>query len=355
MNRERLYKLADDALETGTLADNRDLCLEVIRETARVGPAVTAREKTLRLSAISRRLDAKDGAAMRFAMETETSDHMREVWSSAMLSCIHPYLALGGNLCAFDAASKGYTSFGAPPPLHRVIPGAPRLRDAMRSDWLRTYSELVLAWVDDRQTLHASVRRASPAPLWTPRQALIFERQHGEGEPGFITDECVAPFEPARSYMVLPLDMQRTLAVCLIFMRYPDLRREQRNFRHVAACVTYLQRRATREAPEGTSDTRRRWYPSEAEKRGCCQKIKRPSKKRPHHLRQHCYSMCHCGALFRTLTTPTRARVNTIAQWAGTLAWSDEEFDIIEACAQADRDRLRMRRGAPIGPEASHG
>ncbi len=64
------------------------------------------------------------------------------------------------------------------------------------------------------------------------------------------------------------------------------------------AAVEFLARRARRRNPDGQFDSCWRWYPSDQERRPCCDGIRRPSRRWPYSLMLHCRTARHVAELF---------------------------------------------------------
>jgi len=69
----------------------------------------------------------------------------------------------------------------------------------------------------------------------------------------------------------------------------------------------YIARQRRHRHPKGKFDSAGRWYPSRSEVRGCCERIRSPSRRWPYSLMLHCRTAKHVAALFnvseRTLRT----------------------------------------------------
>lgn len=50
---------------------------------------------------------------------------------------------------------------------------------------------------------------------------------------------------------------------------------------------------ATQECPEGSTDNAKRWLPSKAEHRDCCDEVRTPSRAWPWTIYKHCFSLDH--------------------------------------------------------------
>ena len=63
-----------------------------------------------------------------------------------------------------------------------------------------------------------------------------------------------------------------------------------------AAKAEYDARQSRRENPDGSFDRKGRWYPSESERRACCDSVRYPSVAYPYSLMVHCRSAKHVAA-----------------------------------------------------------
>lgn len=64
------------------------------------------------------------------------------------------------------------------------------------------------------------------------------------------------------------------------------------------AITTYLARRDRTTHPDGSFDRKSRWYPSDDERRPCCDLVRSPSVAYPYSLMTHCRSVEHVARLF---------------------------------------------------------
>ena len=60
---------------------------------------------------------------------------------------------------------------------------------------------------------------------------------------------------------------------------------------------TYEARQAREENPDGKFDNGGRWYPSAAERKGCCYGLREPSRNWPYSLMVHCRTLRHVSRL----------------------------------------------------------
>jgi hypothetical protein len=88
----------------------------------------------------------------------------------------------------------------------------------------------------------------------------------------------------------------------------------------VAAWRVYERRQLRREHPDGWFEAGR-WYPSPAEHRPCCDRIRRPSGRFPYSLMNHCRSAGHVGRRLGVDPTVIRSIVGWLA-WYGRMAWT---------------------------------
>ena len=61
----------------------------------------------------------------------------------------------------------------------------------------------------------------------------------------------------------------------------------------VQAVELIMAYETNRDRPNGSYDSRGRWYPSDTEKCSCCNQIRWPSARYPYSLLKHCYSLKH--------------------------------------------------------------
>jgi hypothetical protein len=66
----------------------------------------------------------------------------------------------------------------------------------------------------------------------------------------------------------------------------------------VQAAITYRDRRARTEHPDGSFDNKSRCYPSSAEQCSCCASVRSPSAAWPYSLMQHCRTAEHIANLY---------------------------------------------------------
>ena len=61
----------------------------------------------------------------------------------------------------------------------------------------------------------------------------------------------------------------------------------------VAAITLYEERQARRHHPAGRTDNGGRWYPSDTERRPCCERVQSPTRGFPWSLMLHCRTLRH--------------------------------------------------------------
>ena len=73
------------------------------------------------------------------------------------------------------------------------------------------------------------------------------------------------------------------------------------------AWISYAQQ----ESPEGSTDNAKRWFPSKAEHRDCCDDVRTPSRSWPWPIYKHCHSLEHKVNKFAT----KKEHVLAIKRW----------------------------------------
>lgn len=64
------------------------------------------------------------------------------------------------------------------------------------------------------------------------------------------------------------------------------------------AAICYLRRKYLKEYPNGNYEVGALWYPSEQERRPCCNRVSQPSGVNRLSLKQHCLSLRHVASLY---------------------------------------------------------
>ncbi len=78
------------------------------------------------------------------------------------------------------------------------------------------------------------------------------------------------------------------------------------------AAREYLDRQKRESHPEGSFDNAQRFWPSDEERRDCCDDIRPPSRTYPFSLIKHCRSAEHVANLFGVDVTDLRHRVREL-------------------------------------------
>jgi hypothetical protein len=68
--------------------------------------------------------------------------------------------------------------------------------------------------------------------------------------------------------------------------------------RMTEAVREYIGRKERTKHPCGTFDKAQRWYPTDDERRDCCQYIRSPTRSYPYSYMKHCRSAEHVAALY---------------------------------------------------------
>lgn len=77
-----------------------------------------------------------------------------------------------------------------------------------------------------------------------------------------------------------------------------------------AALNTWTRRNHGPERPDGrSSNTANRWYPTDQERRPCCNAIRSPSRAWPWSLYRHCHSVQHIANLHGVSATELRRAI----------------------------------------------
>ena len=63
------------------------------------------------------------------------------------------------------------------------------------------------------------------------------------------------------------------------------------------AAVSFTRRQLGSEQPEGKFDNAKRWYPSDYERRDCCESLRSPSRSYPFSIMTHCRTLRHVANL----------------------------------------------------------
>lgn len=87
-----------------------------------------------------------------------------------------------------------------------------------------------------------------------------------------------------------------------------------------AAIGEYQARKARSSHPVGSFDKAGRWYPDGAEKQGCCERIRTPSRAWPNSLNSHCRSVDHIATLYRVNVSDLRKAINAVKKAAAKAA-----------------------------------
>lgn len=78
-----------------------------------------------------------------------------------------------------------------------------------------------------------------------------------------------------------------------------------------SAIEEYISRKDRTSHPEGAFDKQGRWYPSEAERCGCCDTVRSPSRAYPYSYMLHCRTVGHIANLYGVPVTDLRKAVLT--------------------------------------------